>query len=121
MKHIHDGLLLFKEVQQSYYGIDRILYAARLIRKYCQAQLTIVCLPVFSQSLLPEVCRDFFDSHPDVSLNIISQESPLLEEHLSDQQVDLGLTENLSSPVGTRQVILMTLNEVCVLPPRSSA
>ncbi|MEN3258218.1 LysR family transcriptional regulator [Sodalis endosymbiont of Spalangia cameroni] len=117
LKPTHEGLRLFEEVQRSYYGMDRILGAARAIREYRQAQLSVACLPVFSQSLLPEVCRTFFAAHPEISLNIIPQESPLLEEWLSAQRFDLGLTENPTAPAGTRRETLMTLNEVCVLPP----
>lgn len=110
------GLRLFEEVQRSYYGLDRIVNAAADIRQFQQAQLSIVCLPVFSQSLLPAVCRPFIERYPEVSFSVIPQESPLLEEWLSAQRHDLGLTETTLTPAGTERVTLMTLNEVCVLP-----
>ncbi|WJD87188.1 LysR family transcriptional regulator [Serratia marcescens] len=110
------GLRLFEEVQRSYYGLDRIVNAAAGIRQFQQAQLSIVCLPVFSQSLLPAVCQPFIERYPEVSYSVIPQESPLLEEWLSAQRHDLGLTETTLTPAGTERVTLMTLNEVCVLP-----
>lgn len=110
------GLELFEEVQRSYYGLDRIINAARDIRRFEQAQLSIACLPVFSQSLLPSVCKPLLDSYPSLSLHVIPQESPLLEEWLSAQRHDLGLTENSVTPAGTERHTLLTLNEVCVLP-----
>lgn len=110
------GLRLFEEVQRSYYGLDRIVNAAAGIRQFQQAQLSIVCLPVFSQSLLPAVCRPFIERYPEVSFSVIPQESPLLEEWLSAQRHDLGLTETLHTPAGTERTPLLTLNEVCVLP-----
>ncbi|MBH2670176.1 LysR family transcriptional regulator [Serratia marcescens] len=110
------GLRLFEEVQRSYYGLDRIVNAAAGIRQFQQAQLSIVCLPVFSQSLLPAVCQPFIERYPEVSFSVIPQESPLLEEWLSAQRHDLGLTETTLTPAGTERVTLMTLNEVCVLP-----
>lgn len=58
------GLRLFEEVQRSYYGLDRIINAAAGIRQFEQAQLSIVCLPVFSQSLLPAVCQPFYSIIP---------------------------------------------------------
>lgn len=48
--------------------------------------------------------------------DIVPQESPLLEEWLSAQRHDLGLTETLHAPAGTTRTELLTLNEVCVLP-----
>ena len=110
------GLRLFEEVQRSYYGMERIRDAALNIRQYRQAQLSVACLPAFSQSLLPGVCRSFLERHENVSLSIIPQESPLLEEWLSAQRYDLGLTENTHTPAGTERRTLATFNEVCVLP-----
>lgn len=39
-----------------------------------------------------------------------------MEEWLSAQRHDLGLTENTQTPAGTLRHALMTVNEVCVLP-----
>ncbi|AHG19262.1 transcriptional regulator [Chania multitudinisentens RB-25] len=110
------GLRLFEEVQRSYYGLDRIKNAAVGIRQFQQAQLSIACLLVFSQSLLPAVCKSFIDRYPEVNFSVLPQESPLLEEWLSAQRHDLGLTENTLTPAGTERITLMTMNEVCVLP-----
>ena len=110
------GLRLFEEVQRSWYGLDRIISAAEGLRQFRQGELSIACLPVFSQSLLPPLCQSFLQRYPDLSLNIIPQESPLLEEWLSAQRHDLGLTETHLTPAGTERIELLTLNEVCVLP-----
>lgn len=110
------GLRLFEEVQRSWYGLDRIISAAEGLRQFRQGELSIACLPVFSQSLLPPLCQTFLQRYPDLSLNIIPQESPLLEEWLSAQRHDLGLTETHVTPAGTERIELLTLNEVCVLP-----
>ena len=110
------GLRLFEEVQRSWYGLDRIVSAAESLREFRQGELSIVCLPVFSQSFLPLLLQPFLARYPEVSLNVVPQESPLLEEWLSAQRHDLGLTETLSTPAGTERTPLLTLNEVCVLP-----
>ncbi|WP_342754156.1 LysR family transcriptional regulator [Pantoea sp. MBD-2R] len=110
------GLHLFEEVQRSWYGLDRIISAAEGLRQFKQGELSVACLPVFSQSLLPLLCQPFLQHYPDVSLNIIPQESPLLEEWLSAQRYDLGLIETSHTPAGTERTELFTGNEVCVLP-----
>ncbi|MGS9149797.1 LysR substrate-binding domain-containing protein, partial [Salmonella enterica subsp. enterica serovar Infantis] len=71
---------------------------------------------VFSQSFLPPLLTHFLSLYPDVSKNIEPQETPLLEEWLSAQRHDIGLTETLHAPAGTTRTELQTLNEVCVLP-----
>lgn len=110
------GLRLFEEVQRSWYGLDRIMDAAEGLRQFRQGELSIACLPVFSQSLLPPLCQPFLQRYPDVSLNVIPQESPLLEEWLSAQRYDIGLTETRQAPAGTDCHTLLTCDEVCVLP-----
>ncbi|AMO47341.1 DNA-binding transcriptional regulator LysR [Enterobacter sp. FY-07] len=110
------GLRLFEEVQRSWYGLDRIISAAESLREFRQGELSVACLPVFSQSFLPLLLQPFLTRYPDVSLNIVPQESPLLEEWLSAQRHDLGLTETLTTPAGTERTPLLTCNEVCVMP-----
>ncbi|POT56542.1 LysR family transcriptional regulator [Citrobacter amalonaticus] len=110
------GLRLFEEVQRSWYGLDRIVNAAESLREFRQGELSIVCLPVFSQSFLPPLIQPFLARYPDVSLTIVPQESPLLEEWLTAQRHDLGLTETLHAPAGTERMELLSLDEVCVLP-----
>lgn len=53
------GLRLFEEVQRSRYGLDRIVSAAESLREFRRGELSIVCLPVFSQSFCPRCCNRF--------------------------------------------------------------
>ncbi|MEQ4767383.1 LysR family transcriptional regulator [Providencia rettgeri] len=110
------GLRFLEEVERSYYGLERIKNSAETIRRFEYAQISITCLPAFAQSLLPQVCQSFMENYPDVSITVIPQESPVLEEWLSAQRYDFGLTEHLQMPPGTEQQTLGSLNEVCVLP-----
>ncbi len=111
------GLALFDEVRRAYFGLERIADAASAIRQFEQGQLAVVCLPALLQSFLPAVCRDFLADHGSVGLNLTPQESPLLEEWLSAQRYDIGLTEGEKPPPGTRKEALLAVDEVCVLPP----
>ncbi|MEY0767776.1 MULTISPECIES: LysR family transcriptional regulator [Providencia] len=110
------GLRFLEEVERSYYGLERIKNSAETIRRFEHAQISITCLPAFAQSLLPQVCQSFMENYPEVSITVIPQESPVLEEWLSAQRYDFGLTEHLQMPPGTEQQTLGSLNEVCVLP-----
>lgn len=110
------ALRLFEEVERSWYGMERIREAAEGLRDFHQAELSVACLPAFSQSLLPALCQPFLQRYPSVTMNIIPRESPLLEEWLSAQRYDLGLTETRQQPPGTELIPLLTVDEVCVLP-----
>ncbi|MDR3671997.1 MAG: LysR family transcriptional regulator [Holophaga sp.] len=110
------ALILLDEVQRSYLGLDHVLTMAARLSAGGQGQLSIVCMPAFSHAPLPAVCRRFLAGHPEVSIAITPQESPLLEELLAEQRHDLGLTEHNNPPPGTRLEPLMEADEMCVLP-----
>lgn len=110
------ALMLFDEVQRAYSGLERIINTAASLRQFAEGHLSLICLPVFSHSVLPGACRRFLAQHPGVSIAITPQESPLLEEWLSAQRHDLGLTEHNLAPPGTRLLPLLEEDEVCVLP-----
>jgi DNA-binding transcriptional LysR family regulator len=110
------GLALFDEVKNSYVGLERIGHLAKSLKNFKGGQVSIACLPAFSQSLLPPACAAFVQRHPEVNITITSQESPLLEEWLTAQRFDLGLVENAPSPAGTATELLFTGDVVCVLP-----
>lgn len=110
------ALALFEEVQRSYMGLDRILATAANLSACAQGRLSVICMPSLSHSPLPAVCRRFMQENPGIGLAITPQESPLLEEWLTAQRYDLGLTERTSPPSGTRLEPLLSADEVCVLP-----
>jgi len=110
------ALALFEEVRQSYAGLERVASAAVRLRAFREGQLSVITLPAFSHSILPDAFRRFHGRHPGVSLSVETQESPLLEEWLTAQRYDLGLTEHDTAPAGTRLELLLEVDEVCVLP-----
>lgn len=110
------ALALFDEVQRSWIGLERVLATANSLREYGQGQLAVACLPAFAHALLPAACRRFLAERPGARVSIESQDSPLLEEWLSAQRHDLGLTESAAPPPGTRLAELLVADEVCVLP-----
>jgi len=110
------GFRLFEEVQRSWYGRQRIQETAAGLAQLEQAEITIACLPAFSQCLLPYACAAYLQDYPAASMTITPQESPLLEEWLTAQRFDLGITETQSVPEGCDNDNLLTVDEVCILP-----
>lgn len=110
------ALALFDEVQRSYQGLDRVASRAAQLGRAESAELRVLCLPALSHALLPGACSLFLKQHEGAALSITPQESPLLEEWMSAQRFDLGLTEQAQPTAGTTLVPLLALDEVCVLP-----
>ena len=110
------ALMLFDEIKRSYEGLERIASTAASLRTFKDGQLSIITLPAFAHAMLPGTCARFHRHHPGISVSISAQESPFLEEWLSAQRYDLGLTEHGQAPAGTTLVPLLEVDEVCVLP-----
>jgi DNA-binding transcriptional LysR family regulator len=110
------ALALMEEVERSYIGLDRIADAAVTLRELGHIRLTVTCLPALSHALLPAAVQRFAARHRDAGVSITPQESPLLEEWLTQQRFDLGLIERSEPPRGTELTVLLEADEVCVLP-----
>jgi DNA-binding transcriptional LysR family regulator len=110
------ALTLFDEIKRAYVGLERVASTAAALREFKGGQLAVIALPMFSHSILPGAVKRFHDAQPGVSVSIATQESPFLEEWLSAQRYDLGLTEHDAPPPGTRLTPLLEVDEVCVLP-----
>jgi len=110
------ALALLEEVERSYVGLDRIAEAAVTLREFGHVRLTLACLPALSHALLPEAVQRFAARHPQAGVSITPQESPLLEDWLTQQRFDLGLIERRAAPRGTAVSLLLGADEVCVLP-----
>ena len=116
LKPTQAALALFEEVQRSYAGLERIVQRARALAQGHETAVEVLSLPALTQALLPGACRRWQDLAPEGRMRITPQESPLLEEWLSEQRYDLGLTEQAQSPPGTASELLFEADEVCVLP-----
>ncbi len=110
------ALALLEEVQRSYLGLERIAAAAKSLREFTQGRVSVACLPALAHGLLPLATQLFAAGHPQVGVSITPQESPLLEEWLTEQRFDLGLCERTHAPAATTLTPLLQADEVCVLP-----
>ncbi|MNO82402.1 Hca operon transcriptional activator [compost metagenome] len=109
------ALMLFEEVERSFTGLERILAFAGSLGQFAEGRFSIGCLPAFSQALLPAACKRFSQDNPNIGIEITALESPRLEEQLSAQRHDIGLTELDEAPRGTELQALLHADEVCVL------
>ena len=64
------ALALFEEVQRSFAGLERVISVARQLKQFSQGQISVICLPVFAQILLPQVCAHFLAQHQGVTQRV---------------------------------------------------
>jgi DNA-binding transcriptional LysR family regulator len=110
------ALALLEEVERSYIGLERIAATAVSLRQFAHARLSVTCLPALAHALLPDAVRRFVIQQPQASLTLTPQESPQLEQSLTEQRFDVGLIERMTAPPGTQLDALLQADEVAVLP-----
>lgn len=110
------ALALWDEVQRSWQGLERVVERAAALGRPDAVQLSVLCLPALAHALLPGAAARLVQAQPLTRLSVTPQDSPLLEEWMSAQRFDLGLCEQTAAPPGTGSEVLLTLDEVAVLP-----
>ncbi|HPU53249.1 MAG TPA: LysR family transcriptional regulator [Burkholderiaceae bacterium] len=110
------ALALHEEVERSFVGLERIAATAQALRQFAHARLTVACLPALAHALLPQATRLFLAAHGEAQVSVTPHESPLLEQALTEQRFDLGLSERREAPPATARRLLLRADEVAVLP-----
>lgn len=110
------ALALMQEVERSFIGLEHIASRAHELRTLTSGRLQLACLPALAHALLPQALARFQKALPEVQVSVVPLESPWLEQALSEQRFDLGLSEATSEPTGATLLPLLQANEVAVLP-----
>ncbi|MCW2310553.1 LysR family transcriptional regulator [Rhodoferax antarcticus] len=110
------ALALMQEVERSFVGLDQIAARAQELRTLSAGRLHLACLPALAQALVPRALLAFQQTQPEAAVSVVPLESPWLEQALSEQRFDLGLSETSEAPAGVALQPLLQANEVALLP-----
>lgn len=110
------ALALMQEVERSFIGLEQIAARASELRTQAIGRLRIACLPALAHALVPRALVSLSNTHPELGVSVYPLESPWLEQAMSEQRFDLGLSETPKAPVGVTLQPLLKVNEVAVLP-----
>ncbi len=111
------ALALMQEVERSFVGLDQIAARAEALRDLSTGRLRLACLPALAHALVPQALRQLSTTHPDLAVSVCPEESPWLEQALSEQRFDAGLSETTQAPAGVELRTILQANEIAVLPP----
>ena len=110
------ALALMQEVERSFVGLEHIATRAQELRTLTTGRLQLACLPALAHALVPGALVHFAQALPDAAVSVCPLESPWLEQALSEQRFDVGLSETTQAPTGVELLPLLQVNEVAVLP-----
>lgn len=111
-----DAVALFREVERSFHGLDRIARAAADLRGRRQGALRVAASLAPSFFCLPAVIRDFHAAWPGVGLSLRTCSSPEVLDLVGLEQWDMGVAVVAADAPGVVLQPLPAHDALCVLP-----
>jgi DNA-binding transcriptional LysR family regulator len=104
-----EALSLYREVERSFVGLDRIAQAAKDLRDRRAGTLRIAALPALANGFLPRLIGRFLAKRPKLDLALHGLPSPIVLEWTAMGLCDIGVAE---LPVEHPSVVTTLLPEV---------
>jgi DNA-binding transcriptional LysR family regulator len=113
-----EGKLLYREVDQSFIGIDKIGQRAEEICKFRTGHIRVAASPALGLGLLPAVIKDFRAAFHDVTISTQVRASQSVAEWVASGQLDLGYAALPINQGGVSTRPLQPLPALCMVPRR---
>lgn len=110
------AVALHREVRRSFIGLEEIGRTAEAIRTNASAHIKIVCMPAYSMTLLPPLCRDFLETNGDIRLSIYALGNAVTATGISAQHYDLCIVEAELGFAGWTSTSVHAGELVCIAP-----
>ena len=111
-----DAAVLYREVQRSFHGLDRVSRTASELAKRRVGDLRIAAAVAVSFYYLPPVIQQFRTDWQDVDIALHACTAPEVVDLVAIQQYDLGIATTTAEASGVQTLPLPVMNIVCVLP-----
>lgn len=111
-----DAVALFREVQRSYHGLDRVADAAAQLGRRREGELRIAASVAPSFHGLPPVLTRFRKAWPGVLLSLHTASSPEVLDLVAMRHCDLGVAVLPAEAPGVTIEALPSENALCVVP-----
>lgn len=110
-----DALTLYREVDRSFVGLERIMGLARDLRERRGGALRVAALPGLANGFLPAFAAGFLAKRPSLNMALYGMNSHFILEWINTGQCDLGIVEN-TQLTGYTIEELPSIEMVAVLP-----
>lgn len=106
---------LFDEVEKALAHLNHISRLTEDLQDLKKGHLRVACLPGFATSLLPRVLARFLKERPGLTLTLEPRAPERIQEWISAQQFDVGLSEKFEENPAIESETLF-VRTVCVAP-----
>ncbi|MDF2797319.1 MAG: LysR family transcriptional regulator [Devosia sp.] len=107
---------LYRNVERYFFGLERVLDAARTLRNNRGGQLRIAAMPTLSSRTLPEAIGRFRRRYPEIDIAIESEVSIRILDAVMNDEVDLGIGRVPKERDDLARLDMPTSEAICILP-----
>lgn len=111
-----DAMTLYREVERSFVGLDRIERVATDLRERRGGALRVAALPALAVGFLPELAAEFLARRPTVDIALHGMNSPFVLDWVTNGQCDVGIVGQHFQHAGIVVEMLPPVAAVAVLP-----
>jgi DNA-binding transcriptional LysR family regulator len=115
-----EGRLLYREVEHSFVGIEKIAQRAEEIGTFRSGHVRIAASPALGLGLLPPVIRSFRATYAEVMISSQVRASQSVAEWVASGQIDVGYAALPVNLGGVTTVPFEPLPVLCLLPRKHS-
>nr|WP_279158018.1 LysR substrate-binding domain-containing protein [Pseudomonas corrugata] len=110
-----DAMALYREVDRSFQGLERIRDVARDLRERRGGSLRVAALPGLANGFLPSFAARFLSVRPNLNMSLHGMNSHFVLEWVTSGQCDVGIVEN-TQMAGVKTEDLQPCEMVAVVP-----
>lgn len=107
---------LYRDVERYFFGLERVLDAARTLRNSRGGQLRIAAMPTLSSRTLPQAISRFRQRYPDIDITIESEVSIRILDAVMNDEVDLGIGRVPKERDDLARLDMPASEAICILP-----
>ena len=106
---------LYREIERSYTGLDRVEEAIATLRDSGVGRIAIGTLPSLGMSVMPRAVRAFLRRHPGVKVSLQTARSALVRDGVASGLFDIGFAAEEIDMSGIEAHPLAAARAVCVM------
>lgn len=112
----NEALLLYREVERQFVGLEKIENAARNLREGRAGSLRVALLPAFGVGFLPRLVGRYLEQRPDLEIALYSSISSQVVDWVTSGFCELGFAQMPLDFPGIDIEMLPATEQVAILP-----
>lgn len=112
-----EGQAFFRDVDQSFKGLDRLRSSAARIRDFGSGQIRIASLAAAGSTIVPRAVKRFRQDFPSTVVTLSVMTSASVRNHIVDGEYDLGLAADEVDLSGVEHQVFGSFPALCAITP----